>query len=47
MRDLIALHEKSYENQTSKGTAAHISHNDVLQKQNQNQKSMVNEKRTL
>ena len=47
MRDQVAMHEKNYENQTSKGTAAHISHIDLTQKQNLSQKQLMNEKRSL
>ena len=47
MRDQVAMHEKSYENQTSKGTAAHISHNDLVQKQGLTHKELMNEKRNL
>ena len=47
MRDQVAMHEKHYENQTSKGTAVHISHNDLVQKQTNTHKELMNEKRNL
>ena len=47
MRDQITMHEKNYENQTSKGTALNISQNDFAQKQTNTHKSLMNEKRTL
>ena len=47
MRDQVAMHEKNYENQTSKGTAIHISHNDLVQKQTMTHKELMNEKRSL
>ena len=47
MRDQIALHEKNYENQTSKASLTHISHNQQLQQRNVNFKELINEKRNL
>lgn len=47
MRDQVALHEKNYENQTSKVSLSHISHNQQLQQRNLNQKELINEKRNL
>jgi hypothetical protein len=38
MRDQMAMCEKNYDNQTSKASLTHISHNQHLQKQNLNQK---------
>lgn len=38
MRDQVALHEKNYENQTSKASLTHISHNQQIQQRNLNQK---------
>lgn len=47
MRDQIALHEKNYENQTSKASLTHISHNQQIQQRNLNQKQLIEEKRML
>jgi hypothetical protein len=47
MRDQMAMCEKNYDNQTSKASLTHISHNQHLQKQNITQKELVNEKRNL
>ena len=47
MRDQVAMHEKNYENQTSKGTAIHISTNNLMQKQSMTHKELMNEKRSL
>ena len=47
MRDQITMHEKNYENQTSKGTALNISHIDISQKQALTHKDLMNEKRML
>ncbi len=47
MRDQIALHEKNYENQTSKASLTHISHNNQIQQRNVNQKELMLEKRNL
>ena len=47
MRDQVALHEKNYENQTSKASLTHISHNQQVQKQTLNFKEIINEKRNL
>lgn len=47
MRDQIALHEKNYENQTSKASLTHISHNQQIQQRNFNQKQLIEEKRML
>lgn len=47
MRDQVALHEKSYESQTSKASLTHISHNQQVQKQVQSHKELMNEKRNL
>lgn len=47
MRDQVALHEKNYENQTSKASLTHISHNQQVQKQTLNHKELINEKRNL
>lgn len=38
MRDQVSLHEKNYENQTSKASLTHISHNQQIQQRNLNQK---------
>ena len=42
MRDQIAMHEKHYENQTSKASLTHISHNNLVQKQNVTFKEVMN-----
>lgn len=47
MRDQVALHEKNYENQTSKASLTHISHNQQIQQRNLNQKQLIEEKRNL
>lgn len=47
MRDQISLHEKNYENQTSKASLTHISHNNQIQQRNVNQKELIIEKRNL
>ena len=47
MRDQITMHEKNYENQTSKASLTHISHNNLVQKQNISVKDIMNEKRNL
>ena len=47
MRDQIAMHEKHYENQTSKASLTHISHNNQFQQQTLNAKEIMNEKRNL
>lgn len=47
MRDQVSMHEKHYENQTSKASLTHIEHNTKFQNSNQTQKQLVVEKRTL
>lgn len=47
MRDQIAMHEKNYENQTSKASLTHISHNNIMQQKNVNTKELMAEKRNL
>lgn len=47
MRDQVALHEKNYENQTSKASLTHISHNQQVQRQVISHKELMQEKRQL
>lgn len=47
MRDQISLYEKNLENQTSKASLTHISHNNQIQKRNVSEKEAMLEKRNL
>ena len=47
LQDLIMLHEKQIENQTSKASLTHIEHNQLLQTKTIDTKKMINEKRNL
>lgn len=47
MRDQISLYEKNLENQTSKASLTHISHNNQIQKRNVSEKEAMLEKRYL
>lgn len=47
MRDQISLYEKNLENQTSKASLTHISHNNQIQQRNVSQKEVIMEKRNL
>ena len=47
MQDLLALQEKQFENQTSKVSMSHITHNNSLEEQALNRKQLELEKREL
>ena len=47
LQDLLIMHEKQIENQTSKQSMTHIEHNSLMQDKANDTKKLMNEKRTL